>query len=128
MNGVAFYFFLVAVFCVTGGMAWGIQMAISGEHLFAPAHAHLNLVGWATMGLFGLYYHSVPAAAARGLAKAHFVIALVGVVLMVPGIALAVSEKSEAVVAAGALVTFASMLVFLYTVATNRTGSSSAPP
>lgn len=45
MRDVAFVFFLAAVPCVSIGTAWGIQMAISQEHLLSGAHAHLNLVG-----------------------------------------------------------------------------------
>ena len=45
MRDTAFAFFLSAVLCAAFGMAWGIQMGISGDHLMAPAHAHLNLVG-----------------------------------------------------------------------------------
>jgi len=121
MKGIAFAFMLVAALCVTGGMMWGIHMAISGNHILAPAHAHLNLVGWVTMGLFGLYYHNVPTAAGKLLAKVHFAVAIVGVVLMIPGIVLALQEKGEALAAAGSILTLASMLIFLFTVATNRT-------
>jgi hypothetical protein len=51
MRDTAFVFFLAAVLCVSVGMAWGIQMAVSEDHLLAGAHAHLNLVGWTTMAL-----------------------------------------------------------------------------
>lgn len=121
MKGIAFWFFLVAVLSVTIGMAWGIQMSASGDHMLAGAHAHLNLVGWASLGLFGLYYHMVPAAAERPLARIHFIVAVAGVVAMVPGIALAITERGELLAIIGSLLTFASMLIFLYTVATNRT-------
>lgn len=43
----------------------GIQMSASGDHTLGPAHAHLNLVGWATLGLFGVYDHLVPKTAER---------------------------------------------------------------
>lgn len=121
MKGIAFWFFAVAALCVTIGMGWGIQMSASGNHLMAGAHAHLNLVGWVTMGLFGMYYHAVPAAGERGLAKVHFIVALAGVIVMIPGIALAISERTEMLAVIGSLLTFASMLIFLFTVVTNRT-------
>jgi hypothetical protein len=35
-------------------------------------HAHLNLLGWVTLALFGLYYRAFPAAADTTLAKAQF--------------------------------------------------------
>ncbi|MEC7764639.1 MAG: hypothetical protein VX874_22235 [Pseudomonadota bacterium] len=120
MKGIAFAFFVTAVICVTLGMIWGIQMSASGDHGMAGAHAHLNLVGWASLGLFGLYYHGVPGAAEKGLARIHYVVALAGVVLMIPGIALAISEKGEILAIVGSFLTLASMLIFLFTVATNR--------
>ncbi|MEO8241166.1 MAG: hypothetical protein ABI832_02580 [bacterium] len=116
MRDIAFVFFLAAVTCVTLGMAWGIQMAISEDHLLAPAHAHLNLVGWTTLALFALYYRLTPAAAKGLLPRVHAVLAILGVALIVPGIAMAISGGSPAPAAAGSLLTLASMLTFLVTV------------
>lgn len=116
MKGTAFYFFMAAAICVSIGMVWGIQMSISGDHNLSPAHAHLNLVGWVTLGLFGLYYSVTPQAANSGLARVHLAVAIIGVVLMVPGIVMAIRETGEVVVAIGSLFTVASMLIFLYTV------------
>lgn len=123
MKGIAFAFFLTAAICVTLGMIWGIQMSASGDHMLAGAHAHLNLVGWVTMGLFGMYYHAVPVAAAQGLAKIHYALALLGVVLMVPGIVMAITEKGEIFAIIGSFLTLASMLVFVFTVLTNRSAA-----
>lgn len=120
MKGIAFLFFLVAALCVTIGMAWGIQMSASGNHNLAGAHAHLNLIGWVTMGLFGVYYHLVPGAAEKMLAKIHFVVAVAGVVIITPGIAQAIMEQGDTLAKIGSLLTLVSMLIFLFTVATNR--------
>ena len=120
MKGIAFLFFLVAALCVTIGMAWGIQMSASGNHNLAGAHAHLNLIGWVTMGLFGVYYHLVPGAAEKMLAKIHFVVAVAGVVIITPGIAQAIMERGDTLAKIGSLLTLVSMLIFLFTVATNR--------
>ena len=122
MRGIGFYFFVAGALCVTLGMFWGIQMSVSHDHGMAPAHAHLNLVGWVTMALFGVYYTLTPSAAASGLAKLHLVLAVAGVVAMVPGIAIAVSNGGEAMAAIGSILTAASMLVFLYTVARHGLG------
>lgn len=118
MKGVSNWFFTTAALCVLIGMAWGIQMAASGDHSLSPAHAHLNLVGWVTMGLFGLYYHNVPEAAG-GLAKVHFALALSGVITMVPGIAIARNDGGEGLAILGSFLTIASMLVFFFTVVRN---------
>ncbi len=116
MRDVAFVFFLAAVLCVLVGMAWGIQMAISHDHLLGGAHAHLNLVGWTTMALFGLYYRLTPQAAETRLAKVHLWTAILGVLVMVPGIAVAISTGAPALAAAGAMLTTLSMVIFLVTV------------
>lgn len=121
MRGVSFWFVATGSVFVTLGMLGGIAMSISGDHTLAPAHAHLNLVGWVTMALFGLYYHAVPAAAEAALARLHYGVATAGVVLMVPGIILAVQEDGEALAAIGSLLTLASMLIFVVTVLRNRT-------
>ena len=49
--------FQAAVLFVLAGMVWGLQMA----HAAFPAHAHLNLLGWVSLFLFGIYYHLRPA-------------------------------------------------------------------
>jgi cbb3-type cytochrome oxidase subunit 1 len=52
---------------------------------WAPVHAHVALLGWVGMTLFGLVYSAVPAWAngappAIGLARTHFYICVAGVV------------------------------------------------
>jgi hypothetical protein len=124
MRGIGFYFFIAGVLCITIGMFWGIEMSITEDHTMAGAHAHLNLVGWVTMGLFGLYYTLTPSAAAAGLAKIHLAIAVAGVVVMVPGIVIALKQGGHGMAAAGSMLTAASMLVFLYTVFRHGLGKS----
>lgn len=116
MKRTAFAFFLAAVVCVTLGMLWGIEMGIREDFLLAPAHAHLNLVGWVSMALFGLYYHVTPVAAVQPLARVHLLVAIAGVVMFVPGIALSILGVTHGLAIAGSLVTLASMLIFLVTV------------
>ncbi len=124
MKGVALWFFSVAALCVTIGMGWGIVMSATQDHSMAPAHAHLNLIGWVTMGLFGLYYHVVPAAAESVLAKVHFALAFAGVVVIVPGIIQALNQTGETMAKLGSVLTILSMLVFLFTVLRNGLRSS----
>ncbi len=113
MRGLSFAFLLCGTVAVLIGMAWGIQMAATGDHGLSPAHAHLNLLGWVTFAIYGFYYHLVPTASASRLAWVHFGLALLGLVLIVPGIAMAVSGSGETLAKVGALVTLLSALVFL---------------
>lgn len=125
MKNVGLWFLVTAVICVTLGMVWGIEMSIRADHLMSPAHAHLNLVGWVTMALFGFYYCLTPQAGAAMLAKVHYLVALAGIVTMAPGIALAILEKGEMLAIIGSLLTLASMLIFLATVLMHGLGQKS---
>ena len=116
MRNISFVFFGTSALAVTLGMAWGIQMSASGDHTLSGAHAHLNLVGWVTMALFGVYYLLTPSASASILSRIHYALALAGLVTLVPGIVLALTEQGEALAKLGSVLTMSSMLVFLYTV------------
>ncbi|MCO6186254.1 cbb3-type cytochrome c oxidase subunit I [Rhizobium sp. L1K21] len=120
MRGIAFLFFVSAVIYVLAGMILGIEMSASQDHSFAPVHAHLNLIGWVTMGMFGIYYHLVPEAGESGLAKVHFAIATIGLWLIVPGIALAIREVTEVLAIAGSFLTVLSLALFLFIVFKTR--------
>lgn len=115
MRDPAFVLLLAAALCVLGGMLWGIQMAVSGDHLLASAHAHLNLVGWVTLALFGIYYRLTPAACASRLAWVHTGVAIVGVLVMVPGIVLVIQGGSPVFASVGAILGLLSMVLFLTT-------------
>ncbi len=65
-------FLRLAVLYILLGVSMGIFMAASHNYTLKPVHAHLNLLGWATMALFGLWYRSAPASAETRLAKVHF--------------------------------------------------------
>lgn len=46
-------------------MSLGLYMGIRGDFTLAPAHAHLNLLGWVTMAVYGLYHRYVTRARNR---------------------------------------------------------------
>jgi hypothetical protein len=52
--------FQAAVLFLVVGMVWGLVMAISNDHSAMPAHAHLILLGWVSLFLFGIYYRLNP--------------------------------------------------------------------
>ena len=108
------------------GMVWGVQMSISQDFTLAPAHAHNNLIGFVTMVIYGFYYRLVPAAAARTLATVHFWVALIGALTFGPGIAVAVTQKNEMLVQVATLFVLAAMVIFVWTVWSNRKGLTNA--
>lgn len=119
MRGIGLLFFASGVVYVILGMLWGIHMGMSQDFTLAPAHAHLNLVGFVTMALAGLFYHLTPRAADSLLARVHYVLATLGVWMMVPGIVRVLTGSGEGLAIAGSLTTLAGMLVFLLNVVLN---------
>ncbi len=72
MDKLSNWFLRLAVLYLVAGIALGLYMAASHDHGMFPVHAHLNLLGWVSLSLFGLYYRVMPAAAGTRLARAHF--------------------------------------------------------
>jgi hypothetical protein len=87
MNASTFSF-RAAVLVVVAGMIWGIQMGISQDHSAMPAHAHLNLLGWVSLFLFGIYYRLHPATDVTRLAFAQVCLWIVGTVGLTIGVGL----------------------------------------
>lgn len=72
MNNISGSFIRVALLFAIVGMGLGLFMAISGDHAQRPAHAHINLLGWVTMMLYGLFYRSYDLAGRSRLAVVQF--------------------------------------------------------
>lgn len=102
------------------GMAWGLYMAISHEHHTHPGHAHLLLLGWVSMAIFGLFFRTVPVAQGV-LGRVMFWLINVGVVVMAAGIAGVVSgyAQAEPAAAIGSILVFAAMILFTVVVFQN---------
>lgn len=62
----------IAVLYFVAAALLGILMGIVGDHTLFPVHAHLNLLGWVSMAIFGLIYRQYPELGASKLAKTHF--------------------------------------------------------
>lgn len=80
--------FRAATLIGTLGMIWGLAMAISGNHTTFSAHAHLNLLGWVSLFLIGLFYRLHPALDAAGKAKGQALIWIASTLIMAAGVAL----------------------------------------
>lgn len=62
----------LSVVYLIAGVALGIAMGVTEDFTLKPVHAHLNLLGFATIALSGLIYSVYPEAARSRLAVAHF--------------------------------------------------------
>ena len=110
--------FKAAVLFVLAGMAWGMQMAISQDHAAYPAHAHLNLLGWVSLFLIGLFYRLHPALERARLAFVQIWIWIVGVIIQAIGVGLVHTgnPKAEPAAAGGSLLVVAATLLFVWMV------------
>ena len=106
--------FRAAVVMVVGGMLWGIAMGISEDHSTMPAHAHLTLLGWVSLFLFGVYYHLHPAVDRRRLATLQVWVWILGTIVMTVGVALVHSGRKlgDPIAAVSSLLVLADMLFF----------------
>ena len=75
------------------GMALGVWMGANEDFVLRPVHAHVNLLGFASMMLFGLFYRVFPAAGQGWLPVAHFVLSVVGFLILMPSLTLMLLHK-----------------------------------
>lgn len=81
------WFILVALIYLMAGEAFGEYMAATQDHSLFPAHAHLNMLGWVSLAIFGVVHHIFPQLGTSRLAIWQFAIAVVSVPVMTFGIA-----------------------------------------
>ncbi len=108
--------FRLAVLFVLAGMAMGIGMAASHDHSIMPAHAHLNLLGWVSLFLFGIYYERRPSLDASRLARIQVVLWSLGTVLLTIAVA-AIHlgyTAADPIAALASLLVLAAMILFAY--------------
>ncbi|MFB9860066.1 cytochrome-c oxidase [Salinicoccus siamensis] len=68
------------------GVVLGMVMGMAGLYQFVSTHAHVNLLGWVSMTLFGLIYQAFPNLTENILAKTHFWLHNIGLPIMLIGL------------------------------------------
>ena len=112
----------LAVLYLIVGVAIGIMMGASQDFRLRPVHAHINLLGWATMALAGLVYSVYAEAGQSRLATIHFWLANISMPLMAGSLTMVLFGNmalvpvllvSEILAAAGILVFAANLFLNL---------------
>jgi hypothetical protein len=119
MPRVSAAFFAIGVVYLVLGMAWGMHMGEAEDFTMVPAHAHLNLLGWVTMAIYGTFYALTHASLSPKLAWTNWGLAVLGVAFMIPGLALYLpthDAKYIPVIVVGEVATVLSLLVFALSV------------
>jgi hypothetical protein len=115
---VAFAFFATAAVCGLAGMVWGAAMGVAQDFEFAPAHAHLNLLGWVSLALMGAFYAGPGSAAPRAIAWTNWLLSTAGALAMPGAMAVLISgdRRAEPLIAAGAIAAVSGLAAFLASV------------
>ena len=125
-------FLRVGVLALIFGMGVGMYMGGNGDFSLRHTHAHTNLVGWASMMIFGFFYRFFPEAGQGWAARLHAGLAIPGLILMIIGmIGTAKTENINFLLTkiGGELLMALGVLVFAVLVfrATGRRSANSEP-
>lgn len=123
-------FLKIAVVYLVLGAILGLAMGIKQNFALAPVHAHVLLLGWASLGLAGVVYHLYPAAAETRLARFHFWLHNLGLPVFMVGLGFVLTgtETIVPVVIVAAIAVLIGLVLFAANVLLNaksaRQGSS----
>lgn len=116
---------LAAAFLILG-LSIGIAMGIAHDFRLAPVHAHLNLVGFVALSIFGLSYRTYPALGRSRLAVPHFLSSGLGALVFPLGIYIAISREFVGIAIGGSFLVLGGAALFLVNLVLN-VALSSAP-
>ncbi len=113
MNRLDQKFLLLGAIMLTAGVTLGIVMGVKHDFSLAPVHAHINLVGWASLSLFGIVYKLYPQMAKSRLAALHFILAAPAALMFPIGIALSILADRPLVAIVAAFLWLGGVILFL---------------
>ena len=87
MPRLSLAFFSAGAVYGLSGMVWGAVMAAKQDFTLAPAHAHLNLLGWVALSLMGAFYALAGSRAPLRLGWINFTLSNLGVLVAIPALA-----------------------------------------
>jgi hypothetical protein len=116
MPRVSAAFFVTGGLFVLIGMFGGMWMGANEDFRLMPVHAHLNLVGWVTMALYGGFYALTAKTYSKRLAWTNYALSTLGVIVMIPLLAVFLLTQNKVLapfMGLGELITAASLITFL---------------
>jgi cbb3-type cytochrome oxidase subunit 1 len=118
MPRVSLAFFTAAALMGVTGMVWGSIMGVTQDHSLSPAHAHLNLLGWVTLAIMGMFYAQAPSLAGRKLAWVNFALSTLGVLILTPMLAVLLrGAEIGPLMAIPELLVIGGMAIFIFQIA-----------
>jgi hypothetical protein len=124
-------FLKIAVVYLVIAALLGLGMGIAERFTLVPVHAHLMLLGWASLALAGVVYHLFPTAAATRLGVLHFWLHNLGLPLFMIGLSLVLTGSTWAlpITIVGAITALVGLVLFAVNVHLNvKTAAAVAVP
>jgi len=112
-------FFAFGTLAMLIGMGMGMHMGATGDFTLMPAHAHLNLLGFVTMAIYGGFYALARESFSAKLAWSNFGLSAAGVMVMIPFLSLMLKSGDHALepfVALGGGLSMLGLIVFAVSV------------
>ena len=78
-------FIKIAAVYFSIGVLLGMTMGMIHDFRLTSLHAHVNLLGWVSMAIFGIIYSIYPSVSTTKLAKTHFWLHNIGLPIMIVG-------------------------------------------
>ena len=121
-------FLKIAVVYLVLGALLGFTMGITQKFVLVPVHAHLLLLGWASLGLAGVLYHLYPIASTTRLACWHFWLHNLGLPAFMIGLGFVLGghESALPLVIVGATAVLVGLVLFAVNVFRNAKPASVA--
>jgi len=116
MPRVSAAFFVTGALFVLVGMGIGEYMGAHEDFRLTPVHAHINLVGWVTMALYGTFYALTAKTYSKRLAWTNYGLGTVAVIVMAPslgGFILTQDKRFLMTLIGGEMLAMLGMLTFL---------------
>jgi len=115
----------IAVIYLIVGVLLGLYISVSNDFAPVGAHAHIYLLGWATLALTAIAYRLYPAMRGSPLAKTHFWLHNLGLPLAVVGlmgVMYGYPELGGPVAGSGSLLIFSGLAAFSINLFRNANG------
>lgn len=114
----------VAVVYFVIGVIFGMYIGITQQFQFSSVHAHINLLGWASLALSGIIYCLFPAAGESRLGQWHFWLHNIGLPVMVIGLYLEIAQlASLPLIPIGGIVAIIGIILFAVNMFVNAKSS-----
>ena len=103
------------------GTALGMYISIVGDFILSTVHTHVSLLGWTTMTLAGIIYHTFPKMTQSVLCKIQFYLFNIGLPIMLIALTFQQTgtEGMVPIISIGASLTSIAILLFTINVFTS---------